>query len=90
MVKIAKDIFIDVFKDNLVETGDAVEYISTNISTDSRRILEGQTFIALTGENFDGHNYLGSVLNINGSTALIEKQVDLELSKKCIQVKMHG
>jgi len=33
-----------------------------SISTDSRTIKEGQLFIALRGENFDGHEFIGDAL----------------------------
>ena len=31
------------------------------VSTDSRKIASGQLFIALSGPNFDGHDYLAEV-----------------------------
>ena len=37
-----------------------------SISTDSRTIDEGQLFIALRGENFDGHEFIGGALAAGG------------------------
>ena len=45
------------------------------VSTDSRRIEPGQLFIALTGPNFDGHNYLAEVGAKGAVAALVEREV---------------
>ncbi|MEG0900029.1 MAG: UDP-N-acetylmuramoyl-tripeptide--D-alanyl-D-alanine ligase [Oscillospiraceae bacterium] len=40
------------------------------ISTDSRAIEKGSAFVAIEGENFDGHNFIKSVLD-NGAVCVI-------------------
>lgn len=40
------------------------------VSIDSRTLKEGELFIALKGERFDGHNFINSVIK-NGSSAVI-------------------
>ena len=47
----------------------------TAVSTDSRKIEPGQLFIALTGPNFDGHNYLAAVAAKGAVAALVEREV---------------
>ncbi|PKM79477.1 MAG: UDP-N-acetylmuramoyl-tripeptide--D-alanyl-D-alanine ligase, partial [Firmicutes bacterium HGW-Firmicutes-13] len=42
--------------------GDKGQVIS-GVSTDSRQILPAQLFIALKGENFDGHGFIGQVID---------------------------
>lgn len=42
----------------------------TGVSTDTRTIKKGDLFIALSGENFDGHNYV-SVAEQNGAVAAV-------------------
>ncbi|MBI4752911.1 UDP-N-acetylmuramoyl-tripeptide--D-alanyl-D-alanine ligase, partial [Candidatus Desantisbacteria bacterium] len=42
--------------------GDKGQVIS-GVSTDSRQILPDQLFIALKGENFDGHGFIGQVID---------------------------
>lgn len=44
--------------------------IIKSISTDSRSIKEGETFLALGGENFDGHNFIKEAL-AKGAEGLI-------------------
>lgn len=46
-----------------------------NISTDSRNIRNGDLFIALKGEKFDGHNYVAEVIAKGAAVALVEKLV---------------
>lgn len=47
----------------------------TEVSTDSRKIEPGQLFIALTGPNFDGHDYLAAVAAKGAVAALVEREV---------------
>ena len=45
------------------------------VSTDSRKIEPGQLFIALTGPNFDGHDYLHDVAASGATAALVERSI---------------
>ncbi len=47
------------------------------ISTDSRTIKDNSIFFALEGENFDGHAYVGSVLENSTCLAVGHKDLDL-------------
>ncbi|MBE7027523.1 MAG: UDP-N-acetylmuramoyl-tripeptide--D-alanyl-D-alanine ligase [Ruminococcaceae bacterium] len=42
----------------------------TEISTDSRKAVEGSLFVPLSGEKFDGHNFLDAAIG-NGASAVI-------------------
>lgn len=44
------------------------------ISTDTRSLKKGEIFIALEGENFNGHNFLNQAIQL-GSIALITNQI---------------
>lgn len=44
----------------------------TSIATDSRSICEGDFFVALRGENFDGHEYLNQVMEKGAVGALVD------------------
>ncbi len=46
------------------------------ISTDSRNIKTGDCFFALTGNNFDGHNYINDVFAKGAVCAVISKDID--------------
>lgn len=45
------------------------------VSTDSRAIVPGQLFVALTGPRFDGHDYLAEVAAKGAVAALVEREV---------------
>ncbi|MGN1318735.1 MAG: UDP-N-acetylmuramoyl-tripeptide--D-alanyl-D-alanine ligase [Lachnospirales bacterium] len=47
-----------------------------NISTDTRTIKEGDFFIALVGENSDGHNYIETAVKNGAAALLVEKDGD--------------
>ena len=46
------------------------------VSTDSRTLSTGDLFVAIPGENFDGHKYLVSAQKNGASGALVEHKVD--------------
>ena len=46
------------------------------VSTDSRKIAPGQLFIALSGPNFDGHDYLAEVASKGAVAALVERPIE--------------
>ena len=48
----------------------------TAVSTDSRTIAGGELFVALKGENFDGHNYLGDVAARKARGAIVSRIPD--------------
>lgn len=52
----------------------------SQVSTDSRSIGEGDLFVALSGENFDGHQYLGDVAAAGAAAALVSRRTEVELS----------
>ncbi|MDD0973109.1 UDP-N-acetylmuramoyl-tripeptide--D-alanyl-D-alanine ligase [Pseudomonas fontis] len=47
----------------------------TGVSIDSRAIVAGQLFVALTGPRFDGHDYLNEVAGKGAVAALVEREV---------------
>ncbi|MFV0277616.1 MAG: UDP-N-acetylmuramoyl-tripeptide--D-alanyl-D-alanine ligase, partial [Parahaliea sp.] len=46
------------------------------VATDSRRHLDGQLFVALAGERFDGHDYLAAARERGAVAALVSGAVD--------------
>jgi len=55
------------------------ETIIKGISTDSRALQKNELFVALYGENFDGHNFIGQVKEKGGIGAIISHPVEQEL-----------
>ena len=58
------------------------------ISTDSRLVEKGNIFIALQGENFDGHNFVQKVVGRGAASVLISNpsMLDLEKFDKAVSV----
>jgi UDP-N-acetylmuramoyl-tripeptide--D-alanyl-D-alanine ligase len=56
-------------------TGAAFE----GISTDSRSLARGQLFVALKGENFDGHEYVAGALARGAVGAIVSRQLDIAI-----------
>ncbi|ALM86376.1 bifunctional UDP-N-acetylmuramoyl-L-alanyl-D-glutamate--2,6-diaminopimelate ligase MurE/UDP-N-acetylmuramoyl-tripeptide--D-alanyl-D-alanine ligase MurF [Bordetella sp. N] len=48
---------------------------ATGVSTDTRTLSEGQIFVALSGENFDGHNYLAQAQQAGARAAVVAHAV---------------
>lgn len=49
------------------------------VAIDSRKVKQGELFIALHGPNFDGHNYLAQVREAGAVAAVVSHLVDDEL-----------
>ncbi len=65
-----KDVLGDI--KNLSEGGiDSLNF--NNISIDSRTCLKNDLFIAIEGENFDGHSFLQEVLNKGVKSVVIKE-----------------
>lgn len=58
-----------------------------NISIDSRQIEQGDLFIAIRGENFDGHNFMMDAFTRGASVAIVSKEIDLDIDKTIIKVE---
>ncbi len=45
----------------------------TDISTDSRKIQTGNLFVAISGDRFDGHDYIGQAMQHGAAAALVSQ-----------------
>ncbi|MGI6705598.1 MAG: UDP-N-acetylmuramoyl-tripeptide--D-alanyl-D-alanine ligase [Clostridia bacterium] len=57
-----------------------------SISTDSRRIQRGDLFIALEGDNFDGHDFVEDAVRSGAAAVVVSKPVKLQQEVPVIQV----
>ena len=53
-----------------------------SVSTDSRRALSGDLFVALRGEHFDGHEFVLDVAGKGACGALVDHEVDVDLHSR--------
>lgn len=58
----------------------------TGVSTDSRTIEAGECFFALSGENFNGHNFVADVFAKGAACAVVSKSQSIE-GKPILKVK---
>ncbi len=56
----------------------------TGINTDTRNLQSGEGFLALRGENFDGHNFVREAIEKGASCVIVEQEYTLnnEVEKK--------
>ena len=59
------------FAEALLSSGDGVVLIN-KVSTDSRTIKPGELFVALRGENFEGHDYVEAAARAGATGALVD------------------
>ena len=63
----------------LAATGGSCENVQNvefcGVNTDSRSIKAGELFVALSGENFDGHNYCAKALELGAAGVVISRDV---------------
>lgn len=80
------DLILKATKGQLISGQSKYEF--SGISTDSRRIKDNELFIALTGDNFDGHEYIDEAFTKGAMGAIVEKTINKQYSDKIIiQVK---
>src|SRR6516162_11417407 len=51
------------------------------LSTDSRTLKPGQLFVALRGENFDGHNFVESAAKAGAAGAIVDSNWNGQAAK---------
>src|SRR5436853_6352327 len=56
-----------------LEQGDG-QTLGERISTDSRTIKMGELFVALRGENFDGHRFIEEVAKTGAAGAIVDTE----------------
>ena len=50
------------------------------ITTDSRNLTKGDIYIAIEGENNDGHSYLNQADALNASAVIVDENKEFDLS----------
>ena len=84
MKKISITDLAGIIKASFVGPGPAMQ-VCTGVSTDSRTVKAGDCFFAITGERFDGHDYLRDVFPKGAACAVVERDVDTkDFADKCV------
>lgn len=64
-----------------------MDCVFTNVSTDSRKISQGALFVPITGERFDGHDFIKSSLECGAHGVLTQKDISPVPGKVVIKVE---
>lgn len=57
-----------------------------HVSTDTRRLTPGSLFIALRGERFDGHVFVGQAVSAGAAAVMVDTPVSVPVTAACIRV----
>src|SRR5881296_572210 len=71
-----------------LEQGDGKRTVE-RISTDSRTIKKGELFVALRGENFDGHKFVGATAKGGSAGAIVDLKWKGKVPKKFAIIRAH-
>ena len=58
------------------------------ISTDSRRLIPGEAFLALRGKNFDGHDFIAAALKLKVTCLIVEKKPEILIPQTIAVLKV--
>jgi len=61
------------------------DVVFSSVSTDTRSISSGDLFVALQGENFDGHDYLQQAQDAGAVAAMVSRQLKIMLPMLKVQ-----
>lgn len=68
-----------IFEDNWIASSGTPQFLGFNqISTDSRAIAAGDLFIALRGEQFDGHQFVEAALSQGAAAVIVAADYSLD------------
>lgn len=60
----------------------------SKIEHDSRKVSEGDMFIAIKGFSVDGHNYVNEAIDKGASCIVVEKEADYDIGKNVTLIKV--
>ncbi|MFC3120961.1 UDP-N-acetylmuramoyl-tripeptide--D-alanyl-D-alanine ligase [Agaribacter flavus] len=73
-----------------LSTDSVTNMVIEDITTDSRSLSAGSVFIALIGENFDGHEYALDALQKGAAALIVSKPVDSPLPQILVKDTRHA
>ena len=80
-----KDFLVGVEHEILRETEENIEY--TGMEYDSRKIKEGNIFVALEGSVVDGHDYIEQAVKNGAKCILVSKVIETKFPVKYVMIK---
>lgn len=85
------DLYLDGEKEKIdkIDINNAMPLIISDLCTDSRKVQAGSLFVAIKGENVDGHDFIASAINSGMSAAIVSKDYNAtqqDIKCTCIAV----
>lgn len=71
-------------------TEETLNAVAVGISTDSRSIKPGEVFVALRGENFDGHKFVATAVEKGAIAIVKESGVKLQITENIPQLSVNS
>jgi len=68
-----------------LESSPSAEVVFTGVTIDSRKNCEGQLFIAIRGDHFDGLDYVEAAYESGAVAALVETRVDCDIPQLVVE-----
>jgi len=59
--------------------------VINSISTDTRNLHKGDLFVALEGENFDGHKFAAQAVSKGACALIVERQLDIDVPQIIVE-----
>ena len=69
---------------------ESVNQLFSSISTDSRTLRPGDLFLALEGDQFDGHEFIGQVLDQGGAGIIVDQKKVANIGLRDLQIPVVG
>jgi len=66
------------------------DFLVTQVSSDSRAVTEHALFVALKGDHFDGHNFVGSAIEKGVKAILVERELPVNVSQIVVANTQHA
>ncbi len=72
----------DLIKDiNYQEVIGSTDIEIKDVSSDSNAVSKGGLFVCISGENYDGHEFIKQVVNYGGVAAVVERRLDTSITQ---------
>lgn len=68
----------------ILVSGETKEF--SNVVIDSRKVSKGDIFFAIKGENFDGHDFVQSVIDAGAGLVIVHRQMELVTDNRDVTI----
>lgn len=66
------------------------DFLIDAICTDTRTLKPGDTYLAIAGENFDGHDFIQQAIKAGASSVIVQRKVDVSVPQLEVADSVHA